>query len=430
MIATIKYPTADMLTEILNRPLANNTDVQNSVATIVSDVKNSGDAAVKHYCKKFDKSLLNSFEVPKEKWEDAANRLEYPLKKAIDVAIKNISRFHSAQAEAVQPVETTEGVICWRRSLAVEKVGLYIPGGTAPLFSTLLMLAVPAKLAGCREIIVCTPPDVNGNIHSTILYAAHILGVDRIFSIGGAQAIAAMAYGTETVPKVYKIFGPGNSYVTAAKAMVSASGTAIDIPAGPSEVAVLADDSCIPAFVAADLLAQAEHGPDSQVLLVTDSPAVLNEVCVEVERQCSLLHRKDIAIEALRNSKFILAHSLSEGMDIINDYAPEHLIIATSNADELAGSVINAGSVFIGHYTPESAGDYASGTNHTLPTGGHARAYSGVSLDSFMKKITFQKISRHGLQNLADVVTTMAAAEGLEAHAASVTIRVKKINND
>jgi len=430
MIIPIKYPTADLLTEVLRRPSSNNAAVQNSVTKIIDDVKSRGDVAIRHYTEQFDHAFVDSFEVPKQKWKDAAYSVTDTLKKAIDVAINNISKFHAAQAEVASPTETSEGVICWRRSVAIEKIGLYIPGGSAPLFSTLLMLAVPAKLAGCREVIVCTPPDRNGNIDGTILYAAYIVGVDRIFGIGGAQAIAAMAYGTKTVPKVHKIFGPGNSYVTAAKVMVGASGTAIDLPAGPSEVAVLADDSCIPAFVAADLLAQAEHGADSQVLLVTDSATVLNEVYAEVEKQCSLLPRKDIAAAALRNSQFILVRNLSDGMAIVNEYAPEHLIIATNNADELADSVVNAGSVFLGHYTPESAGDYASGTNHTLPTGGHAKAYSGVSLDSFLKKITFQKISRPGLENLANTVTTMAIAEGLEAHATSVTIRLKNISND
>jgi len=430
MITTIKYPSAAQMAEILQRPSANNTAMQNSVSDIVNNVKKNGDTAIKDCCEKFDNIVIGNFEVLKEKWKAAGNMLDTKLKRAIDLAINNIEKFHVAQAEEMQPVETTEGVICWRKAVAIEKIGLYIPGGSAPLFSTLLMLAVPAKIAGCGEVIVCTPPDRNGNIHPAILYAAYKTGVNRIFSIGGAQAIAAMAYGTQTVPKVYKIFGPGNSYVTAAKMIVGAAGTAIDIPAGPSEVAILADDSCVAAFVAADLLAQAEHGPDSQVLLITDSPNVLREVCDEVEAQLLLLPRKDVAAGALHNSKFILVKNLSVGMSIINDYAPEHLIIATDNADELAGSVINAGSVFLGHYTPESAGDYASGTNHTLPTGGHARAYSGVSLDSFIKKITFQKISSQGLQNLADTITTMATAEGLQAHAASVTIRLKSTNND
>jgi len=428
MIATIKYPSKEEVAGLIKRPEQGNNAVLKSVQAILYDVAQKGDAAIRQYTELYDKTTPGNMEVPKDVWLKAAGTLDAPLKTAINTAIENIRKFHEAQREEIKQITTTDGVVCWRKPIAIDKVGLYIPGGSAPLFSTLLMLAVPAVIAGCKEIIVCTPPDKQGNIHPAILYAAAVTGVHRIFGIGGAQAIAAMGYGTESVPRVYKIFGPGNSYVTAAKVLLGASGTAIDIPAGPSEVAILADEQCIPAFVAADLLAQAEHGPDSQVLLVTNSNKVIEDVCSAIAEQLQQLPRKDTIQQALNNSKAVLVNTLAEGMDIINAYAPEHLIIATADAEQQAEQVINAGSVFIGNYTPESAGDYASGTNHTLPTGGHARAYSGVSLDSFVKKITFQKITPQGLKNLSPTITQMAMAEGLAAHAASVTIRTNALN--
>jgi histidinol dehydrogenase len=345
------------------------------------------------------------------------------------VASNNIRLFHEKQLSAPEKIETMPGVICWRKSVGIDKVGLYIPGGTAPLFSTVLMLAIPAKIAGCREIVLCSPPGKDGKIHPAILYAAHISGITKIFKAGGAQAIAAMAYGTESIPKVYKIFGPGNQYVMAAKQLVSKTNVAIDMPAGPSEVAVVADASANPSFVAADLLSQAEHGNDSQVVLLTNNRDVLLNVQSEVEAQVQLLSRQGFASKALENSKLILLHSLDEAMEMMNVYAPEHLILQTSNAEELAQQVINAGSVFIGHFTPESAGDYASGTNHTLPTNGYATAYSGVSVDSFVKKITFQQISPDGLQNIGPVIEIMAEAELLDAHKNAVTLRLNSLKN-
>ncbi|HEY0274197.1 MAG TPA: histidinol dehydrogenase, partial [Chitinophaga sp.] len=346
------------------------------------------------------------------------------LQAAILQARQNIESFHRAQQEPPQVIETMPGVQCWRRPVAIDKVGLYIPGGSAPLFSTILMLGIPAVIAGCREIVLCTPSNAEGQVHPAILFTAQAIGIEKVFKIGGVQAIGAMAYGTETVPRVYKIFGPGNQYVTAAKQLVNKAGTAIDMPAGPSEVAVLADETCVPAFVAADLLSQAEHGPDSQVLLVSTSLQVIRDVEAAVAAQLQALPRQQTAARALDNSRLILVHDLDEAMDLLNEYAPEHLIIACKNDEQLAGKVINAGSVFLGNYSPESAGDYASGTNHTLPTNGHARAYSGVSLDSFLKKITYQRLSREGLQQLGRTIEQMATAEGLEAHKQAVTIRL------
>ncbi len=430
MISIIKYPDEAQLSILLARPAFDNDSLAPAVAAILSNVKKNGDAALAEYNQRFDGYASSALEVSDEEWSEGATGISDDLKAAIDVAIDNISKFHSSQREEIKVVMTMNGVQCWRKSVGIERVGIYIPGGTAPLLSTLLMLAIPAKIAGCREVVMCTPPGKDGVINKAILYAAKRTGVNRIFKAGGAQAIAAMAYGTQSIPQVYKIFGPGNQYVTAAKIQVQSQGVAIDLPAGPSEVAVLADDSCVPAFVAADLLSQAEHGIDSQVLLVTDSEMIAAQVNEEVARQLPALPRKEIAAGALANSKIIVVRSIQDGMKIINEYAPEHLIIATANANELANDVINAGSVFIGNYTPESAGDYASGTNHTLPTNGHARAYSGVSLDSFVKKITFQQIDAEGLKILGNTITQMATAEGLYAHADAVSIRLKTLENE
>ncbi|HOZ80162.1 MAG TPA: histidinol dehydrogenase, partial [Ferruginibacter sp.] len=335
----------------------------------------------------------------------------------------NITKFHEAQREEIKKIDTTPGVVCWRKSIAIQKVGLYIPGGTAPLFSTLLMLGIPAVLAGCKEIVVCTPCGKDGKVNPVVLYVADLIGLKNIYKIGGVQAIAAMAYGTETVPQVYKIFGPGNQYVTCAKQLINKEGIAIDMPAGPSEVAVYADETCTPAFVAADLLSQAEHGADSQVMLVAASQSIIDETKIEMEKQLQLLPRKDIAVQALENSNFIVMENVDAAFDLLNEYAAEHLIIASDNAPELSVKVMNAGSVFLGHYSPESVGDYASGTNHTLPTNGYAKAYSGVSLDSFVKKVTFQQLTKEGLKNIGTAVEQMAAAEGLDAHKNAVTIR-------
>lgn len=430
MIATIYYPDTTQLKKLLIRPSGNNTDVVSDVSTIIRNVKEQGDKALLQYNRQFDAYASSDIEVTQDEWKQGADNIPDDLKNAIEIAIGNIETFHLSQKEEAKFITTTNGVSCWRKSVGIERIGIYIPCGTAPLFSSLLMLAVPAKIAGCKDIIMCTPPDISGKINDAILYSAMRAGIKRIFKTGGAQAIAAMAYGTETIPKVYKIFGPGNQYVTAAKMLVQADGVAIDLPAGPSELAVLADETCVPAFVAADLLSQAEHGPDSQVLLIANSEEVIQNVKIELEAQIELLPRKTIAKMALVNSKAILIKSYDEGIVIINEYAPEHLIIATRNADKLAERVVNAGSIFLGNYSPESAGDYASGTNHTLPTNGYAKAYSGVSLDSFCKKITFQKITPGGLNELGRTIEQLALAEGLYAHARAVTIRTKTYNNE
>jgi histidinol dehydrogenase len=400
-------------------------EIEKVVAPILQQVKAQGDTALKEFTLRFDKVALPDIQVTPEEITGAGQQLSPELKKAIGVAKKNIETFHRAQLQQPQKIETQPGVVCWRKSVGIEKVGLYIPGGTAPLFSTVLMLAVPAKLARCREIVLCTPANREGLVHPAILYTANLVGIEKIYKIGGAQAIAALAYGTETVPQVYKIFGPGNQYVTAAKQLVNKEGLAIDMPAGPSEVAVWADDSADPAFVAADLLSQAEHGTDSQVILVSQSEKLVAQVNAQIEKQLPLLPRKDIAQKALANSKAFLVDSEQEAIDLLNAYAAEHLIIAIENAEKQAEQIINAGSVFIGNYTPESAGDYASGTNHTLPTNGFARAYSGVSVDSFVKKITFQQISRQGLQQIGPAIEAMAAAEELLAHKHAVSIRIR-----
>jgi histidinol dehydrogenase len=430
---TIKYPKQSEWQEILKRPAMNVDSLESIVSSVLTDIKTNGDAAVKKYTLQFDKIAVDNLLVTEAEFIEAEKNVSAELKAAIQLAKSNIEKFHIAQKEEVKIIETIEGVKCWRKSVAIEKVGLYIPGGSAPLFSTILMLGVPAQLAGCKEIILCTPPSplergLRGEaINPTILYTAKLIGITKVFKIGGVQAIGAMAYGTETVPKVYKIFGPGNQYVTCAKQLINKSGVAIDMPAGPSEVAVLADESCIPAFVAADLLSQAEHGADSQVILVSDNEKVITDVRLELEKQLELLPRKDLAAKALNNSTAILVKNNIEAIDLLNEYAPEHLIIACKNDEELAQKVINAGSVFLGNYSCESAGDYASGTNHTLPTNGHAKAYSGVSLDSFVKKITFQKLTKQGIKNIGKAIELMAEAEGLDAHKNAVTIRVQSL---
>ena len=422
-----RYPSKECLNQILSRPESNVDNLSTIVSGILADVKQNGDAAIRRYTKTFDDCDIEVLAVSDEEILSAGKRVAQELKAAIDVAAENIATFHTSQREVSDVIETTNGVFCWRKSVPIDNVGLYVPGGTAPLFSTVLMLAVPAKLAGCREIIMCSPPDRNGNINDTILYTAAVCGVTQIFKVGGAQAVAAMAYGTETIPKADKIFGPGNRYVTHAKQLVSTA-VAIDMPAGPSEMAVLADESSVPRFIAADLLSQAEHGVDSQVLLVSTSGNVIEQTLAELEKQLSGLPRRGIASAALEKSTAVLAEDIDRGLEIVNTYAPEHLILAVEKADEIAEKVTNAGSVFLGNYSCESAGDYASGTNHTLPTGGFARSFSGVSLDSFVKKITFQRLTAEGMRNLGPAIETMAAAEGLDAHRRAVSIRLEDIN--
>ncbi|MCC6572105.1 MAG: histidinol dehydrogenase [Chitinophagales bacterium] len=422
----IKYPNSESWPEILQRPTQSLAEIEQRVLPILAEVKQHGDVALKAFARQYDGVEIDDLKVAETEINHAVAGVSEELKTAIQTAKSNIEKFHAKQQTAVEVVETTPGVLCWRKSVGIEKVGLYIPGGSAPLFSTVLMLAVPAKLAGCGEIILCSPPDKTGKIHPAILYAAHLCGVTKIFKAGGAQAIAAMAYGTESVPQVYKIFGPGNQYVTAAKQLVSKNGVAIDMPAGPSEVLVIGDDEARPDFIAADLLSQAEHGPDSQVIFVTTDEAYLNLVHFALDEQLKQLPRKEIAKQALANSKMIVVKDMEEALRLSNFYAPEHLILQVRDAEEVAQHVVNAGSVFLGHYTPESAGDYASGTNHTLPTNGYATAFSGVSLDSFVKKITFQKISREGLLQLGGTIEIMAENEELFAHKNAVSIRIKQ----
>lgn len=424
----IKYPSREQWTDILKRPALNTESLFDTVRGIINRVRAEGDAAVIEYEATFDKAILTSLAVTEAELEEGVALVSEELKAAISLAKKNIETFHASQRFVGHKVETMEGVICWQKAVGIEKVGLYIPGGTAPLFSTVLMLAVPAKIAGCKEIVLCTPPDKNGKIHPAILFAAQMAGVSKIFKAGGVQAIAAMAYGTESVPKVYKIFGPGNQYVTAAKQLVSLRDVAIDMPAGPSEVEVLADDSANPVFVAADLLSQAEHGVDSQAVLITTSEKLQDDVMKEVERQLVELTRREIAEKSLANSKLILVKDMDEALELTNEYAPEHLIIETENYREIAERVINAGSVFLGSFSPESAGDYASGTNHTLPTNGYAKAYSGVSLDSFIRKITFQEIRPEGMKAIGPAIEIMAANEQLDAHKNAVSVRLRGIN--
>lgn len=424
----IKYPSREQWTDILRRPALNTENLFDTVRGIINRVRAEGDAAVIEYEATFDKATLTSLAVTEAELEEGVALVSEELKAAISLAKKNIETFHASQRFVGRKVETMEGVTCWQKAVGIEKVGLYIPGGTAPLFSTVLMLAVPARIAGCKEIVLCTPPDKNGKIHPAILFAAQLAGVSKIFKAGGVQAIAAMAYGTESIPKVYKIFGPGNQYVTAAKQLVSLRDVAIDMPAGPSEVEVLADDSANPVFVAADLLSQAEHGVDSQAVLITTSEKLQDDVMKEVERQLAELPRREIAEKSLANSKLILVKDMDEALELTNEYAPEHLIIETENYREIAERVINAGSVFLGAFSPESAGDYASGTNHTLPTNGYAKAYSGVSLDSFIRKITFQEIRPEGMKAIGPAIEIMAANEQLDAHKNAVSVRLRDIN--
>lgn len=426
----IKYPTPDQWDDLLKRPEIESENLFAQVQTILNEVKSRRDDALYEFNLKFDKIKLDSLLVKEEELQEANTLVSSALKEAIKVAYQNIYKFHSSQQVEEKKVETMAGVTCWRKAIPIEKVGLYIPGGTAPLFSTVLMLAIPAKIAGCKEVVLCTPPNTSGKIAPAILYAAQVAGVNKIYKVGGAQAIGAMAYGTESIPKVYKIFGPGNQYVTAAKQLVSLKNVAIDMPAGPSEVAVLADESANPIFVAADLLSQAEHGIDSQVLLVTTHEALIQEVEEEIDKQLKNLPRRELTEKTLLNSKIILVQSIEEGMSMINSYAPEHLIVEVKNYHEVAKLVVNAGSVFLGSYTPESAGDYASGTNHTLPTNGHARAYSGVSLDSFVRKTTFQEITQEGLQKLGPTIEVLAQNELLDAHKNAVTLRLKTLQKE
>lgn len=426
----IKYPKKEEWNSILKRPSLGDDLVNQNVLEVLNDVRNHGDEAVRRYTLKFDHVELKDWLVSKQEIDEAVSLVDSDLKKSIEIAKKNIEKFHAAQNTSRKVVETTPGVFCWQKSVPIDTVGLYIPGGSAPLFSTVLMLGIPAKIAGCKKVVLCTPPNKEGKVHPAILYTANLIGLTEIYKIGGIQSISAMAFGTESVPKVAKIFGPGNLYVTAAKQMVGLHGVAIDMPAGPSEVAILADQSCKPDFIAADLLSQAEHGPDSQVVLITCNESILPPVLKEIDEQLANLPRRDIARRALENSKAIIVKSTEEMLEIVNEYAPEHLIIATENAPDLAEKITNAGSVFIGHYSPESAGDYASGTNHALPTAGYAKGYSGVNLDSFMKKITFQQLSKYGIFNIGPVIEKMAEAEALMGHKYAATVRLRSIAND
>ena len=426
----ISNPDKSQWQEILKRPVMNTENLFDTVRSVIDRVKEEGDRAVLDYEEKFDKVVLASLAVSEEEQQEAENLVSEDLKAAIRLAKQNIETFHAAQRFEGKKVQTQPGVTCWQKAVAIEKVGLYIPGGTAPLFSTVLMLAVPARIAGCKEIVLCTPPGRDGKVHPAVLFAAKVAGVNRIFKAGGIQAIAAMAYGTESVPKVYKIFGPGNQYVTAAKQLVSLRDVAIDMPAGPSEVEVLADETANPIFVAADLLSQAEHGVDSQAILITTSVELQQAVKVEVERQLALLPRKEIAEKSLANSKLIVVDSMAEAIELTNAYAPEHLIIETEDYLSVAERIVNAGSVFLGSLTPESAGDYASGTNHTLPTNGYAKAYSGVSLDSFIRKITFQEILPEGIKTIGPAIEEVAANEHLDAHKNAVSVRLGQLENE
>ena len=424
---TYQYPDKEQWAEIVERPRLDLTKLNETVSKVLTDVRQRGDEAVKEYEQKFDHAMLDSLAVTETEMEEAEELVSDDLRDAIILAHHNIKVFHVSQRFVGQKVKTQEGVTCWQKSVAIERVGLYIPGGTAPLFSTVLMLATPAKIAGCQEIVLCTPPNKEGKVNPAILVAARIAGVNKIFKAGGVQAIGAMAYGTESVPKVYKIFGPGNQYVMAAKQQVSLDEVAIDMPAGPSEVCVIADETACAEFVAADLLSQAEHGIDSQVLLITTSEAKLHEVQKEVERQLDLLPRKDIAAQALDNSRYVLVSNLEEAMALSNAYAPEHLILQTENYEQLAEKVVNAGSVFLGKYACESAGDYASGTNHTLPTHGYATAYNGVNLDSYGRKVTFQHLTDEGVRSIGRAVELMAEAEQLDAHKNAMTVRINSL---
>lgn len=418
----IPFPERDQWPALLARPVQEAQDIEAKVYPILEKVRSEGDRGIKELALKFDKTALENIAFTEKELAEAGDKLDDALKQAIGQAYQNIYKFHEAQLQPAEKIETMPGVTCWRKSVGIEKVGIYIPGGSAPLFSTVLMLGIPAKIAGCKEVVLCTPSD-----HPAILYAAQLVGVTKAFRIGGAQAIAAMAYGTESVPKVYKIFGPGNQYVTTAKMLISKEGIAIDMPAGPSEVAVYADDTAIPAFVAADLLSQAEHGPDSQVLLVSTSKKLLSSVNLTLSSQMDKLPRRDMAAQSIANSKAILLETEEDVIEMLNQYAAEHLILSVENAEQVSEKIVNAGSIFLGNYTPESCGDYASGTNHTLPTNGYARAYSGVSVDSFVKKITIQNITKEGIGNIGPVVEAMAEAESLDAHKRAVSIRLKSL---
>lgn len=423
----INYPERSEWSRLTERPHFDNTALRETVGNILSEIRQGGDPVLKRYEKKFDGVELDDLAVSDREWAEADPLVCDELKAAIRTAHDNIATFHASQAIEPKRVETAPGVVCWQKAVGIDKVGLYIPGGTAPLFSTVLMLAVPARIAGCREIILCTPPDKSGKIHPAILFAAKTAGVSRMFKLGGVQAIGAMAYGTQSVPQVYKIFGPGNQYVTTAKQLVSLSDVAIDMPAGPSEVEVIADDTSDPVFVASDFLSQAEHGADSQSVLMTTSETFARRVVAEIEAQLKLLPRRELAEKSLAHSKIIVLRNTDELIDLTNEYAPEHLIIQSADYEAVAARIINAGSVFLGPYTPESAGDYASGTNHTLPTNGYAKAYSGVNLDSFIKKITFQEITADGLARLGKTIEIMAASEQLTAHKNAVTVRLNTL---
>jgi histidinol dehydrogenase len=425
----IYFPPKETWNSLTKRPEIDKTSLENTVGTIINSVKEKGDQALLEYSVKFDSVLVKSIKVTESEISEAESLVSEELKRAIDIASANIRKFHSAQLTPEPVVNICEGVTCWRRNLPIEKIGLYIPGGSAPLFSTVLMLAIPARVAGCKEIVLCTPPDYSGNVNPLILYCARSVGITEIFKVGGAQAIAAMAYGTETIPRVFKIFGPGNQFVTRAKEMVQRDGVPIDMPAGPSELLVVADGSANPEFIAADLLSQAEHGPDSQVILVTDNEKMIDNTCNEIVKQVQVMARKKIAHNALENSKFILFHSIEECIDYSNLYAPEHLILAVEDAEKFSQNVINAGSVFLGHLSCESAGDYATGTNHTLPTNGYARNYSGVSTESFIKRISFQEVTQSGILNIGPAIEQMAEAELLFGHKNAVTVRLNKLKN-
>jgi len=427
---TYNNPKKEYWPELAKRPVINQEQLTETVNSIMNDVKHNGDKALIKYASIFDSVELNRLMTSEREIEHACIEISEELKDAIQIAYDNIYKFHKAQQVKEEVIETTPGVKCWRKSVAIEKVGLYIPGGSAPLFSTILMLGIPAQIAGCQELVLCTPPNKNQEINPATLYTANLVGITKIYKSGGAQAIAAMAYGTKTIPQVFKIFGPGNQYVTKAKELIQQAGVAIDMPAGPSEVLVIADDTCNPSFVAADLLSQAEHGADSQVILVSDDEQMVNKCLAEVSKQVELLPRKAIAKKALANSKAIVLNNFGDCIAFSNQYAPEHLIIASEKASDFTNYIINAGSVFLGNYSCESAGDYASGTNHTLPTNGFAKNYSGVSLDSFVKKITFQELSKQGISKIGKAIEIMAEAEELMAHKNAVTIRLKEINND
>lgn len=429
MMRNIIYPKKETWAKILKRPTQTVKEIETTVNQVFEDVQKNGDTAIKKYTKKFDKVAVKSLQVTQEEISIAVEAVSRELKEAIQQAAANIEKFHRAQKTEKVYQETTPGVVCWQEKRPIEKVGLYIPGGTAPLLSTVLMLAIPAKIAGCQEIILCSPPNFEGKIANEILYTANLCGVTNIFRVGGIQAISGLTFGTETIPKVYKIFGPGNQFVTVAKQLATKYGVAIDMPAGPSELLVMADDSANASFVASDLLSQAEHGADSQVILVSTSEKLIEDVSKEVEKQLKELPRIEIATKAIQNSKSILVKDFKQALALINEYAPEHFIVCTNNNDFFIDGIINAGSVFIGNYTPESAGDYASGTNHTLPTNGYAKSYSGVNLDSFTKSITFQEISKKGIQNIGKSIELMALAEGLQAHKNAVSIRLKEINS-